>query len=91
MIKTLIKHFIFEQCIDITFNQITDNFIKPDMTNVRIQECMNRLHKDFPDVKILRIFSQSGKSRYASTSEMLGDQNYYRTVKFADMSNIFND
>ena len=91
MIKTIVKHFIFERCIDVAFSQITENFIRPDMTNVKIQEYMNRIQKQFPELKIesmsvLKFPRACGKSsRYDDAGRLIGDGKYYRTTTFGEI------
>ena len=36
MLKTFIKHHIYEYCIDLLFNGIQKNFTTPDMKRVRV-------------------------------------------------------
>ena len=37
MIKILLKHFIFDKCIDVAFEKITNNFIKPDIQSYKVK------------------------------------------------------
>lgn len=94
MIKTIVKHFIFERCIDTTFAQITDNFIKPDMTNIKIQQCVDRIRKQFPtinlnSVTVLKYPRACGKSsRYDNVTYVVGDGKYYQTTTFGEIGSV---
>jgi hypothetical protein len=91
MIKTFLKHFIFDQCINVAFNRITENFIKPDPNIAKIQEYMNRIQKQFPEYEFKNIqIVKFPPTRYAETSELLGEGKYYRTIKFGDLENKFS-
>ena len=33
MIKVALKHFIYDHCVDVFFDKVTDNFIRPKLKN----------------------------------------------------------
>lgn len=94
MIKLALHYFIVEQCINVTFARITENFIKPDMTNIKIQQCVDRIRKQFPainlnSVTVLKYPRAGGKlSRYDDVAHVLDEGKYYRTTTFGELGNV---
>ena len=89
MIKVALKHIVFNQCIDVFFDRVINNYLKP-----RIER---RTHYRTPGVSIRVIdidaminyhvsYDDITNSRYAQASEMLGADKYYRRVNFSNMS-----
>jgi len=90
MIKTLLKHFIFDKCIDVAFEKITNNFINPDIKSDKIKSYLKHMNRKFPfyDFNEVSIITSDRKRRYADVSDIVGDGKYYRQIKFNEISSV---
>ena len=44
MIKTALKHFIYEQCVDVMFVEVYNNFVRPRLSHSITQYILNDLN-----------------------------------------------
>lgn len=44
MIKTALKHFIYEQCIDVMFAEVYNNFVRPRLSHSMAEIILNDLN-----------------------------------------------
>ncbi len=56
MIKTALKHFIYEQCVDVMFAEVYNKFVRPRLSNSMTQYILNDLN-DMVNSGILRDLS----------------------------------
>ena len=85
MVKVLLKHFIYEKCIDILFNQITLNFseVKRERLEAKLR---NRIDELMKHMDLLGNFSEVKRERVKLRGRKLRGR--FLSLKYIDETDI---
>lgn len=79
------KHLIYNMCINVFFNTVISNYIKPHIQK-RHQLGAPGVRIRLVDVSVVNVDKDSPiGSRYTETANILGEGMYYRFVKFGEL------
>ena len=94
MINVITKHLIYNTCIDVFFDTVISNYMKPHIKQsqcrgaprVPISQWPSKLDPKLREHLVeLGVLYPSSVNRYDEVSALVGEKKYYQVVKFGDI------
>lgn len=83
MVKLVIKHFIYEQCIDMFYGEVYNNFVKPRINSALLNDVLNSFNQLMRNKLI-----QNYETRIGADGKIIVDIKLTSVVDWIDLSGV---